>query len=63
MMLLMSLNDAKRQLKRIIMIYNCHRPHASLDMRTPREAAKHTGEFRKHWKTSYKEREVSFPVE
>ena len=63
MMLLMSLEDVKRQLKRIIMIYNCHRPHASLDMRTPREAAKHTGEFRKHWKTSYKEREVSFPVE
>lgn len=63
MMLLMSLEDAKKQLKRIIMIYNCHRPHASLDMRTPREAAECTGEFRKHWKTYYKERKISFLVE
>jgi len=39
MMLLMSLEDAKKQLKRIIMIYNCHRPHSSLGMKTPREAA------------------------
>ena len=56
MMLLTSLEDAKRQLKRIIMIYNCYRPHASLDMRTPREAAKHTGEIRKRWKTYYKQK-------
>ena len=62
-MLLMSLEDAKRQLKRIIMIYNYYRPHASLDMRTPREASKHNGEFRKRWKTYYKKRGVSFPVE
>ncbi|MCW1734169.1 IS3 family transposase [Anaerorudis cellulosivorans] len=54
MMLLMSPEDAKRQLKRIIMIYNCHRPHSSLGMKTPREAAKYTGEFKKHWKTYYK---------
>ena len=52
--------DAKKQLKRIIMIYNCYRPHGSLDMKTPGEAAKHNGEFRKHWKTYYKQREVSF---
>ena len=63
MIQLMSLDDAKRQLKRIIMIYNCHRPHSSLDMKTPREAAMYTGELRKHWKTYYKEREVSFPIE
>lgn len=52
-MRLMSLEDAKKQLKRIIMIYNCYRPHSSLGMKTPREAAKHTGEFKKHWKTYY----------
>ncbi|NLC50025.1 MAG: IS3 family transposase [Bacteroidales bacterium] len=62
-MLLMSLEDAKKQLKRIIMIYNFHRPHSSLGMKTPSEAAKHTGEFRKHWKTYYKERKISFLVE
>ena len=63
MMQLMSLDDAKRQLKRIIMIYNCHRPYSSLDMKTPREAAMYTGELRKHWKTYYKGREISFPIE
>lgn len=60
MMQLMSLEDAKRQLKRIIMTYNCYRPHSSLGMKTPREAAKHNGEFRKHWKTYYKQKEISF---
>ena len=63
MMLLMSLDDAKKQLKRIIKIYNYHRPHASLDMKTPSEASKHTGEFRKHWKTYYKKREEGFQVQ
>lgn len=63
MMGLMSLEEAERQLKRIIMIYNCHRPHSSLGMRTPREAAQHTGEFKKHWKTYYRRKEVPLPVE
>ena len=60
---LMSLEDAKRQLKRIIKIYNCYRPHSSLGMKTPREAAKHTGELKKHWKTYYKKREIGFPIQ
>ena len=56
---LASLEEAIKQLKRIIMIYNCHRPHASLDMKTPREASQLTGELKKHWKTYYKSQAVS----
>ena len=56
---LASLEEAIKQLKRIIMIYNCHRPHASLNMKTPREASQLTGELKKHWKTYYKSQTVS----
>jgi transposase InsO family protein len=56
---LASLEEAIKQLKRIIMIYNCHRPHASLDMKTPREASQLTGELKKHWKTYYKSQAVT----
>ena len=56
---LASLEEAIKQLKRIIMIYNCHRPHASLYMKTPREASQLTGKLKKHWKTYYKSQAVS----
>jgi transposase InsO family protein len=52
-MKLVSLEQAIIELKRIIMIYNCYRPHASLDMKTPESAHIHTGELKKHWKTYY----------
>ncbi|MDP4240571.1 MAG: IS3 family transposase [Bacteroidota bacterium] len=52
-MKLVSLEQAIIELKRIIMIYNYHRPHASLDMRTPEIAHKQSGELKKHWKTYY----------
>lgn len=48
-----SLDQAIDQLKRIIKIYNCCRPHASLDMNTPEYAHSQSGEFKKHWKTYY----------
>ncbi len=62
-MSLLSLEDAKKHLKRVIRIYNCHRPHASLGMKTPVEAARHVGELRRHWKTYYRGAKATFPVE
>ena len=52
-MKLETLEQAVVELKRIIMIYNNHRPHLSLDMKTPEFAHSQTGEFKKHWKTYY----------
>jgi transposase InsO family protein len=57
-MKLASLDDAIEQLKRIIKIYNCCRPHLSLDMNTPEYAHGQSGEFKKHWKTYYKKRQL-----
>lgn len=51
---LKSVEDATKELKRIVQIYNSCRPHASLDMKTPEYAHSQSGEFRKHWKTYYK---------
>ena len=48
--------DARRQLERIIQIYNHDRPHASLDMKTPDYAHYQNTEFKKHWKNYYKEK-------
>ena len=49
-----SIEDAIKELKRIVLIYNSCRPHASLDMKTPEYAHRQSGEFKKHWKTYYK---------
>lgn len=51
---LKSIEDAIKELKRIVLIYNSCRPHASLDMKTPEYAHCQSGEFKKHWKTYYK---------
>ena len=51
---LKSIEDAVKELKRIVQIYNTCRPHASLDMKTPEFAHNQSGEFKKHWKTYYK---------
>ena len=51
---LKSIEDAIKELKRIVQIYNTCRPHASLDMKTPEHAHKQSGEFKKRWKTYYK---------
>jgi len=53
-MKLVSLEQAISELRRIISIYNCNRPHASLDMKTPEFAHSQSGEFKKHWKAYYK---------
>jgi putative transposase len=49
-----SVEDAIKQMKRIVLIYNNHRPHSSLDMKTPECAHCQSGEFKKHWKPYYK---------
>ena len=51
---LKSIEDAIKELKRIVQIYNSCRPHASLDMKTPEYAHGQSGVFKKHWKTYYK---------
>lgn len=53
-MRLKSIEDAIKELKRIVQIYNSCRPHASLDMKTPEYAHAQSGVFKKHWKTYYK---------
>ena len=40
-----------------VSFYNEERPHMSIDMMTPRQAAKCTGELKKHW-TSYREQYI-----
>lgn len=52
-MRLVSLEQVMVELKRIIMIYNCYRPHASLDMKTPESAHKQSGELKRRWKAYY----------
>lgn len=51
-----TIDDVNTELKRVINIYNNIRPHSSLDMMTPAEASKKTGEINKCWNTYYKKR-------
>ena len=51
---LKSIEDAIKELKQIVHIYNSHRPHSSLDMKTPEYAHSQSCVFKKHWKTYYK---------
>lgn len=53
-MRLKSIEDAIKELRRIVQIYNSCRPHTSLDMKTPEYAHSQSGVFKKHWKTYYK---------
>ena len=53
-MRLSSIEDAIKELKRLVPIYNGCRPHASLDMKTPEYAHCQSGELKRHWKTYYK---------
>ena len=49
-----SMEEARDAIGNAIEFYNNVRPHASLDMMTPREASFLRGDIRKHW-TSYRE--------
>ena len=52
-----SIEQVSGQLGEIIRIYNEKRPHSSLDMMTPKEAHKQSGELKKHWKNYYYNKE------
>ena len=52
-MKLESMEEAIKQLTRIIRTYNQDRPHGSLDMKTPQYAHNQSGKFKKHWKNYY----------
>lgn len=49
--------QVRAAMDKAIMFYNHERPHLSLEMRTPAEAANETGRFRRQW-TSYRERAI-----
>lgn len=53
-MKLTSIEEAFKQLVKIIMIYNQERPHLSLNMETPEYAHNQTLKFKKLWKNYYK---------
>lgn len=50
--------QAIKEIERTIQIYNCCRPHSSIDMKTPQEAHEQTGELKRRWKAYYKNRVV-----
>lgn len=60
---LRNIQSAKKQIGKIIEIYNTCRPHASIDMMIPEMAHKHKGELKRHWKNYYKKREEIVEVE
>lgn len=51
------IDQVREALRRAVMFYNCERPHLSLEMRTPVEAAGETGRFKRQW-ISYRERAI-----
>jgi transposase InsO family protein len=53
-MQLQTIEQAKAEIKRIIMIYNSCRPHASLNLFTPEQAHRQSGAFKQRWKNYYR---------
>jgi putative transposase len=49
-----SLKAGLKEIPAFIKFYNEERPHRSIDMLTPEQAFKMTGELKKHWKNYYK---------
>lgn len=52
-----NISQVREALNKAVMFYNHERPHLSLEMRTPAEAASETGRFRRQW-VSYRERAI-----
>lgn len=52
-----NISQVREALNKAVMFYNYERPHLSLEMRTPAEAASETGRFRRQW-VSYRERAI-----
>ena len=58
-----SLQEVEEALERAVHFYNELRPHGSIGMLTPKEAAKQKGSLKKNW-TSYREKYIkSLPVQ
>lgn len=49
-----SIEEVREAMRTAVPFYNCQRPHRSIEMLTPMEAAERTGRFRRGWK-SYRE--------
>ena len=56
-MIFTDINQVKEVIQKAIMFYNYERPHMSLEMRTPVEAATEIGRFKRRW-ISYRERAI-----
>lgn len=54
-----SFRQAGQEVDKAVSIYNHLRPHLSIDMMTPAEAHKLTGEIKKRWKTYFSNNAVS----
>ena len=52
-----NIGQVREALKKAVLFYNHERPHLSLEMHTPVEAARETGRFRRQW-VSYRERAI-----
>ena len=52
------IKEVAEAVEKAVLFYNTERPHMSINMMTPQEAATHTGEIKKGW-TSYRESQVS----
>lgn len=51
------ITQVREALRKALLFYNHERPHLSLEMRTPSEAANETGRFKRQW-ISYRERAI-----
>lgn len=49
-----SFAEARKMIDEAVRIYNYLRPHLSIDMLTPSEAHRRTGELRRRWKSCYR---------
>lgn len=56
-MVFTNIDQVRDALHRAVLFYNYERPHLSLEMRTPTEAAAETGRFKRRW-ISYRERAI-----
>ena len=54
-MIFKDIAQVREALKKAVLFYNHERPHLSLEMRTPADAVRETGRFKRQW-TSYRER-------
>lgn len=56
-MVFTDIDQVREALRRAVRFYNYERPHLSIEMRTPAEAAAETGRFKRQW-ISYRERAI-----